>query len=431
MMLTLRAIMTVDDQLDDVTRARIWSRLEDRLDARAPQRRWWGWLAVPVACAAVLVIVLARHAEPPRALEAPAGAMLSAPIGPHVHAALVGPARLELGEDAATVRLAAGTLYAEFESGPGRALRVVAPGAVVDVVGTLFAVEAIGDHASCVSVVHGRVRVTTPSRIAYVGAGQRWCTNAAVRQIEPRTRERLIRHEQVLALDAPVSPPPPPPAPPTPAPTPMPMPTPTPTRVAPPAPAVVAAVIRERAPAPEPLPPPPPAPAPEPPKPVVVEPGPPTAEELYRQAEGALARHDLAAADRAFAQLLAQAPDSPLADEALYERAQLAYQRKAWSDARRHLDTLAQLPGTPLAEPGRYLACRIAVEASAGDAASCLTAYRAAYPQSAHDLDVLGLLVQLAHASGGCAAAQAWIDELARRYTSSALARGWLARCPR
>ena len=156
----------------------------------------------------------------------------------------------------------------------------------------------------------------------------------------------------------------------------------------------------------------------------------PTAEALYREAESALARRDSTAADVALARLLAEYPQSALADQALYERAQLAYRRRAWVDARRHLAALAQLPATPLAEPGRYLVCRIAVETRDGDAVHCLASYRATYPKSAHDRDVLGLLVQLVHARQGCAGARALVDELARRYADSALARAWRATCP-
>jgi uncharacterized protein HemY len=155
-----------------------------------------------------------------------------------------------------------------------------------------------------------------------------------------------------------------------------------------------------------------------------------TAAELYREAEAALARRDVTAADRALARLLADEPRSPLADQALYERARIAYQRHAWGEARRHLDSLAAIASTPLAEPGRYLACRIAVEARDADATRCLADYRAAYPRSAHDLDVLGLLVQLVHGDAGCAGARPLVDELTRMYPATALARGWRSRCP-
>ena len=93
-----------------------------------------------------------------------------------------------------------------------------------------------------------------------------------------------------------------------------------------------------------------------------------TADGLYSTAEAALATGDLAAADRALGRLLVAFPGSPLADQALYERARIAYQQRAWATARRHLDKLAALPRSTLAEPGNYLACRIAVETRDGGA---------------------------------------------------------------
>jgi hypothetical protein len=166
--------------------------------------------------------------------------------------------------------------------------------------------------------------------------------------------------------------------------------------------------------APDPAPPPPP-------------PGP---EELYRTAEAALAARDPAAADRALAELLAAHPGSLLVDQALYERARIAYQQRAWAAARNHLARLAATPRTLLAEPGSYLRCRIAVETAEPSAEACLAGYRAAFPRSAHDLDALALLVQLSHARGGCSGAEPLVDELAQSHPRTTLAAAWRARCP-
>lgn len=154
-----------------------------------------------------------------------------------------------------------------------------------------------------------------------------------------------------------------------------------------------------------------------------------TDNQLYEAAEAALARKDGKAADHALAQLLADYPASPLVDQALYERARLAYKRKAWTAARAHLDLLAGM-STPLAEPGNYLRCRIAVESKDDDASRCLADYRATYPRSPHDLEVLGLLASLANTSSGCAGAAPYIDELTRIYSRTDLARAWKERCP-
>jgi hypothetical protein len=452
----LRAIMTVDDRLDDVTRARIWSRLDERIALHASRRRiGWRWpVAIAAAAAAAVAIALLRPTAEPdrRLLLAPPEVTLDAALGPYTQAALVGPARLEI-EDARTVRLAQGTLYATFEGGRGRALRVVAPGIVVDVVGTLFAIEA-GEHDSCVSVVHGKVRAASARRIAYVGAGERWCSAEPAGPITPQIREALTRHERVLAVRSEPQPQPQPQPEPSPEPQRQPEPQrrpepepqrrpepeppppprtarslPLPLRLPLPSPKVL---VSDEARTPEPpTPTPTPTPTAEPPAPAPAPaPAPVSADSLYREAEAALARRDGVSADRALAELVAKFPQSSLVDQALYERAQLAYRRRAWAEARRHLDELAQVPGTPLAEPGRYLACRIAVEARERDAERCLADFRTSFPRSAHDLDVLGLLVQLVHARSGCAGAEPHVAELARRYPASALAKAWRASCP-
>jgi hypothetical protein len=156
----------------------------------------------------------------------------------------------------------------------------------------------------------------------------------------------------------------------------------------------------------------------------------PGPEELYRTAEAALAARDPSAADRALAELVAAHPGSLLVDQALYERARIAYQQRAWAAARNHLARLAAISRTLLAEPGHYLRCRIAVETAEPSAAGCLADYRAAFPRSPHDLDALALLVQLAHATGGCSGAEPLVDELAQSYPRTTLAAAWRTRCP-
>jgi outer membrane protein assembly factor BamD (BamD/ComL family) len=150
---------------------------------------------------------------------------------------------------------------------------------------------------------------------------------------------------------------------------------------------------------------------------------------LYREAEAAIAKRDLATADRVLAQLVDAVPASPLLDQALYERARIAYQRHAWSDARHHLDHLATLT-SPLVEPGAYLACKVAIAAGDSFAEACLATYRAHFPHSPHDLDVLALLVDRAYRAGGCTRAAPLVDELARLYQATSVAHDWRSRCP-
>jgi outer membrane protein assembly factor BamD (BamD/ComL family) len=152
-------------------------------------------------------------------------------------------------------------------------------------------------------------------------------------------------------------------------------------------------------------------------------------DDLYRKAEAALAQRDRRAADGLLARLVAQHPQSALVEQALYDRARIAYQQRSWSAARKHLDQLLALPAPRLVEQARYLECRIAVNTQDNGAAACLDAYRRAYPRSPHGADVLAMLVQLEHSAGGCPRAAARIDQLVQQHPASKLARAWRVRC--
>ncbi len=486
----VRRILTADDRLDDITRARMWARIEDRIEAPATPRRSGRRTAIVLgavaAAATVLLVMRTFRAHDDRDVTVAAGAMLTSRLGPHARAALVGPARLELlgpPGDVTAARLHDGTLLAELEGGAGRSLRIEAADLTVEIIGTLFAIEVHDVHA-CVAVAHGTVRVTSHGASQLVTDGQQLCSGElAPHAIPPDVADQLARHERSIAVAmAPVVGPHPeadpvPPVVTSPvdaapwtaiavAPSPPPVDRAAPVRSAPvtraspapsparppnvvPAPQRVVATESTRAPEVVPREPsappvkaseaaappvkaseliaPEPAKAPPDPAPPAVAP-PPSAEALYHAAEVALAAGDRVAADRALAKILAM-PSSPLIDQALYERARIAYQNRAFPAARRFLATLATLPSTPLAEPGRYLDCRIAVQAREGDAERCFLAYRTAYPRSPHDLDVLAVLAQLAHARGGCTAARAVRDELIARYPRTDHAAAWRSRC--
>jgi hypothetical protein len=603
----VRGALTLDDRLDDIKRAQIWSRLEARLGSAKPPVRWAPRAALLAALAAGVVIVVAAtrgdQGGAARTFVAPRDTMLSLRLG-HAHASLVGPARLDVVDatpGATTVRLRGGTLLAELEAGRGRTLRITAPGATIEVVGTLFAVDVRG-ATTCVSVAHGSVRMTTanPTRTQMIRDGQRACSDGrAPGAIDAATRDVLARHAAVITTDlgtaaapahdravasrdasdavaraaaprdatdavaiaVPTAPPAAPPtvvpapdsrpapsvasspvivpaptsqaAPPiTPSPavahaqtsrpappaTPLPAAPPSsaavhaptsrsarpvtpspavdhapPSRFAPPvtpssvadhappsrfAPPVTPSSVAAHAPTsrsappvtpsiavstpmPQSVPPTTPTPAtvhaptsrpvtPSPAEihaptsrlapPVAPPPATPsqppaaaqvvTASSLYRDAETALAARDLASADRHLAALLAQFPESALLDQALYERARIAYRQRAWAAAQRQLDRLSTIQASPLLEPGAYLSCRIAFEASDGGAAACLADYRARYPRSPHDAEVLGMLTDIAFRAGGCTAAQPEIAKLRRDHPEVARTRGWQRRCP-
>ncbi|MGH9888015.1 MAG: FecR domain-containing protein, partial [bacterium] len=418
----VRAAMTVDDDLDDVKRARIWTRLEDRLTEVGPARGSRAPIAIGLAAAAAVaaagLFVALRPRDDRRTLSVPVDTVVTSQLGPHTFASIAGPAQLDIlgvpGE-ATTIHLRSGRLLVDFAGGAGRALRIEAPRATIDVVGTLFAVS-VHASATCTSVSHGRVRITMPAGVLFVAGGQRYCAGDTIAAIETDVREALARHQDAhrpppaiaggpaasiaearapqpsaAAIAVAISLQPPSPA------------------IAPAsssqssAPAIAAASTSQR-PAAVPRAPTavPAAPrgtrgasistvphgrSPEPlPAAPIEEPAPAASpqlrrspEELYRAAESALAAHDLAAADLALAQIVDEHPASPLVDQALYERARIAYQQRDWAAARSHLARLAIVPATAFAEQGSYLRCRVAVEAHEPSAAACLAGFRAAY----------------------------------------------------
>jgi hypothetical protein len=498
----VRAVMTVDERLDDIKRSQIWARIEARTAGATAPRAWPRWV-MPVGALAVAAVVVAlartRGGAGSQALVAPAGATLSTPLGPYARASLLGPAQLELlavGE-ATSVRLHTGTLLAEFVGGSGRALRVEAPGLAVVVVGTLFAVEARDRGPTCVSVAHGRVRVERqrPSALVFVAAGERWCDgDQTASMISPATADALARHasaDKIADAVRSAAPVPEveslPPGVPTPtvasptaalplaAATPMPAPPEaaaagaarsaslTPSHALPPAihlparsptrqqaaspgdsaaestPALSAADLAPVRPQPaasstdasstsrvDATGTSPPAPSPA----TATQPPAASADDMYATAEAALARGDRVSAERTLADLIATYPRSLVVGEALYERAQLAYRRHAYLVAQAALASIAGLAPGPLTEPAAYLACRIAVETHLRGARDCVISYRHSYPQSPHDLDVLGWLVEDAMREGGCPRAAPLVDELMRTYAASELSRAWQRRCP-
>ena len=205
----VRSAMTLDDRLDDIKRAQIWTRIDREIDARPARAFPWQRLLATVACAAAAVAgwVVLRRAPDPTVLVAPADSTLTAHVGPHTRAELIGPARLELEGtpgDATRVRLREGTLVAEFTGGPGRSLHIEAPGAAIDIVGTLFAVEVAHDQ-TCVSVSHGKVAVTAGNTKLAVGTGESWCsarpsTEPRIEPLSPATRTRFDQFAAVAAV---------------------------------------------------------------------------------------------------------------------------------------------------------------------------------------------------------------------------------------
>jgi TolA-binding protein len=243
----VRTVMRSDDALDDVARARVLSRLERRLAdlsgapdmapwqlaersgagwrgrLRALARRRWVPVAASLAAAAALALLWPRHAPVPQGsaaaaapggavseLVVPAGARARASIADRARITLVGgagPARLavtSVAADAIDLQLDDGLLLANYHGdGPsGPHLRIHAPGAIIEVTGTLFAVDA-HDGTSEVSVAHGAVVVLAGPRRQIVAAGETWRPgDPTPHPLAAELAAELARHDAAAPLAA-------------------------------------------------------------------------------------------------------------------------------------------------------------------------------------------------------------------------------------
>jgi hypothetical protein len=205
---------------DDLQLARLGAALDaallDAARARAPERAAWrarwarrsavGASLAAAAVAALIVVPSLRHASPPDAstrarkpmpiapedhrlalagpasglLVVPAGARFRGQIGARVRFTLVGPGEVSaFAVDGGTdLELESGRLLVDYDGHGGETLRVRSPGAVTTVVGTLFAVEALG-RTSRVAVARGSVAVEgAGARVEQIAAGSSWLTEA-------------------------------------------------------------------------------------------------------------------------------------------------------------------------------------------------------------------------------------------------------------
>ena len=445
-----RAAMAVDD----IHAARLAAAIEAGLDVRAaarpqPRRQLW---AVASACAlgaaAVVVMLAMRDASyrpagsvplelspyvyagpgagsamlaPAARLTVPAGAKLRASVGTTVRLTLVGPgsvAASATADGATELALASGLLLVDFDHNRDGKLRVRAPGAIVTVVGTLFAVDA-RDGGVRVGVTRGAVSVQSSAGSRRLAAGSAWTLGAADAGAVPaELAAALAEHDasppppvgdSVVVDDRSLGDPP------------LVARVPTGSRVAR-DPAAARAVTATPTPAP-----PPPLPAQAPPALAAPETSAPApalggdAEALYATAE---AQMRAGANDRARAtllELLSRHASDPRGEAALLDLARLSLAAGATADARRYLARLADpTHDRALVEPARHMRCRVEVAAGAmAAAADCLRAFRGQHPSSPHDAEVLS---QLAAITEDCARARPLLDEYLRRYPGGSFA---------
>jgi ferric-dicitrate binding protein FerR (iron transport regulator) len=422
--------------------------------------------------------------RPTSHLDVPAGWQVRASLGDAITITLTGPARAssERTDGRTVVHLDQGRLLASLEGGAGRRLQILSPGAVTDVVGTLFSVEVVGG-ASRVAVAHGRVRVgatagapdAPPRAPREIAAGQSWLTALPEPdELEPALAAALADHERtppprgasvpLSVTDAPagagvwvgkrriasapawvlvepqaavrlsavgpvraavsaVDPSPPPSMDPYPPPS---------TESSKPSLRLPDAPARATKSAEPPPPVTPPGVEPTEPPPLEHASAPPeelTARTLFREADAARAAGDTALALRTLRALVERFPRESATAAARYE---LALIEEASGSGDAALRDLAAVDAPSLEEPKEYLRCRVLARRTAvrtTDAERCLAEFRRRYPTSAHDADALATETALALARGGCPAAKVLLTELERRHPKHGAAARLRAAC--
>ena len=244
-----RSVLSANDSLDDLTRARVQSRLAEAMEqaatagAAAPLWRrpvarlaaaavclvavgatlWWATNGPAPASStrqAAVATSTGRELLLPRALvkgstpwagsaklmgrsssrlTLPAGVALRVDLSRNAELTLYGPLDLSVAEvsgDRVELRLRRGILVGVYDARKGGTLVIRSPDAVTEVVGTLFAVEA-HDGQSRVSVSRGRVKVKGAGTPVMVGPQKSWSTRApSLVDTPPSVAALFIRHDQ-------------------------------------------------------------------------------------------------------------------------------------------------------------------------------------------------------------------------------------------
>lgn len=170
---------------------------------RAPARRRWSLIALPLAAAAAGALYLARPAPPLHAMVLP---VLEFPHRGHVRPLAGATYDLHSAVPDERVALHDGTIEVDVDHlHPTERFRVVVGTSEVEVRGTAFSVTADHDRLIEVRVTRGRVEVRpTDHPQITLGAGDRWSAVAVVPSPPPpEPPPRIVRRPQL---------PPPPPA---------------------------------------------------------------------------------------------------------------------------------------------------------------------------------------------------------------------------
>ncbi len=249
------AVLSADSTLDDMTRARVQSRLAEAMEdavagkkTAAPVWRGRTGKILAMAAAAVAVLVAAaliwpsgpepqlksgvqpaplaqvdlkanRVLQPHSILEGSSPwpnsglnlgqkvARLNIPAGVALRANLTGKATLTLygpldlavvkaSEAVVELQLTRGILVGEYDGEQGGTLRIKSPRATTEIIGTLFYIEAT-DGQSRVAVSRGKVKVSSAGDTVMVGARQIWSTvEVKEREMPASVSALLAKHDR-------------------------------------------------------------------------------------------------------------------------------------------------------------------------------------------------------------------------------------------
>lgn len=177
-------------QVDEIRLARQWARIRPRIGARRPSAAPW-LVSGAVAVCAVAVVVLLTHVTSPRpsawdgAIVETEAEPTAVTLGDGSRIDLSGRSRLEVvrrGSDAVEVRMLHGRARFDVARDPSRVFSVLAADVAVRVVGTRFSVglePRAAEQRVVVRVERGSVECIEGERRVVLGAGQSWTSAAA------------------------------------------------------------------------------------------------------------------------------------------------------------------------------------------------------------------------------------------------------------
>lgn len=380
------AVARSERDLDDVSKARLWAKLEPDVEKITRDRRplfsreLWRGFAFAVGGAGVAAVLLWSTADrAPTTAAKPVG--VGAPVAPvttsppmlqpasqhfevaandtmrarlddRTYVVLRGPASLTVSarEPVLELALARGRLEVTHTPVAGASIQVILPGDVHTEGGSRFAVHVSANERE-VLVAAGEVRVVANNKTLLLGDAESWRSST------------VEKRKKVVA-------------------------------VAPP----------------------------RPPKPALV-----TAETLYGRAEAAMRKNDHESARRLLMTVVGDHASDPLAHTARYELARLSAIAGRPASAEQHITALLNGPVGPQTESARALRCRVrASDPSAG--AACWQAFRREHPNSPHEAEALAFFASHTHAQDGCQKAVPLFSEYLRRFPDRPFARQAQAR---